>query len=139
MKVNLKLLGDNAFIPSSQRDEELIEKLAKNAIYAVEIKNLDSYSSLQNRALHLWFSQIAESFNDLNIPISALHKPTTKWNGEMFKEMFYRPVLTTIIGKKSTTQLEKQELQLLIESLIRGFAYKGIELPEFPNREMIGG
>jgi len=137
MRINLKLLSDNAFIPISEKDIELVESLKKNVTYSVDVKNLDSYTTRQNRALHLWFTQIANHFNFLQIPISIFHKKKSLWTLEIFKELFYRPVLKSVTKKSSTTQLEKQEFTLIVETFIKAFAMRGVELPEFPNREML--
>ena len=51
------------------------------------------------------------------------------------KEMLFKPVVKSLYTKDSTTKLNKDEFELVIDTLVRYMGQKGITLPEFPNKD----
>jgi hypothetical protein len=51
------------------------------------------------------------------------------------KELIFKPVVKSLYTKDSTTKLNKDEFELIIDTIIRALGTKGIECPDFPNRE----
>jgi hypothetical protein len=88
----------------------------------------------QNKALHLWFRQVAEAlasqefdFRELKIEIA----PTEY----LVKEYMWKPVEKAVTGKTSTTQLEKSEVSEIYDILNKALGEKfGIHIP-FPEDE----
>ncbi len=87
----------------------------------------------QNKALHLWFRQVAEAlrdmdeeydFRDIKVPI----RPTES----LVKEYMWKPIQQALYGSKSTTQLEKMEVADVYDHLNRLLGERfGIHVP-FP-------
>lgn len=88
----------------------------------------------QNKALHLWFEQIADVLNEAGfeqkITIGTADVP---WNKESVKWMF-KKIETAQFGKDHTSDLTTDELTKVSETLNRVLAEKGIHVP-FPNQQ----
>ena len=102
----------------------------------VELKEIKQTRSWrQNRALHLFFQFCADSLNnagfefcyrglkgmDLEIP----------WNGDLFKNMVWRPIQITLFDFESTTKLKTAEINQILDILTRHFASMGLSI-SFP-------
>lgn len=74
-------------------------------------RKTDKRSISQNNALHLYFSQLADAFNDAGIDMRKVLKQDAPipWTGENVKEYLWRPIQKTMLKKESTTQLNKQQ------------------------------
>lgn len=134
MKINLiKQYGN--LLPYSQEDKKKIDEFKDGAIYVVDINNSDKRSLQQNKSIHLWCSQIADYLNKEKFFIQDVIKLNTRWDMLKIKEMIFKPVVKSLYTKDSTTKLNKDEFELIIDTIIRYMAMKGIEIPDFPNRE----
>ena len=134
MKINLiKQYGN--LLPYSQEDKNKIDEFKDGAIYVVEINNSDKRTLQQNRALWLWFTQISDKLNKDSFAIQDVIKLNTKWSPEKTKELIFKPVIKSLYNKESSTKLNKDEFELIIDTIIRALATKGIECPDFPNRK----
>lgn len=125
----------NQLIPYSLEDKEKLESMSDGAVYEVDIKNMDIRTLKQNASLHLWCTQIASSLNDSGLYVSDVLKVETQWNMERVKENIFKPVVEMLYGKKSTTKLNKDEFENIIDSVVLAFANKGIQIPLFPNKD----
>lgn len=135
MKINLKIeMGQ--IVPYSLEDKEALSKL-KDAVYVVDIKNQDMRTIQQNSALHKWCDMIAKHLNDSGLYINTILKAETVWNMEKVKENIFKPVVASLYDKKSTTKLNKDEFEKIIDTITLAFANKGVEIPEFPNKEQL--
>ena len=134
MKINLiKQYGN--LLPYSQEDKNKIDEFKDGCIYVVDINNSDKRTLQQNKSTHLWCSQIADYLNKEKFFIQDVIKLNTKWDMLKVKEMIFKPVVKSLYTKDSTTKLNKDEFELIIDTIIRYMAMKGIEIPDFPNRE----
>ena len=134
MKINLiKQYGN--LLPYSQEDKKKIDEFKDGAIYVVEINNSDKRTLQQNKSCHLWCEQIASKLNKEKFFIQDVIKLNTKWDMLKVKELIFKPVVKSLYTKDSTTKLNKDEFELIIDTIIRALASKGIECPDFPNRE----
>ena len=122
-------------IPCSEKNRELIDEFKDGAIYVVDINNSDKRTLAQNRSLHLWFTQISDKLNKDSFAIQDVIKLNTKWSPEKIKELIFKPVIKSLYNKESSTKLNKDEFELIIDTIIRALGTKGIECPDFPNRE----
>lgn len=134
MKIQLIKRNGN-LIPYSMEDREKVDEFKDGAIYVVEINNSDKRTLAQNRATHKWCEQIASKLNKENFFIQDVIKLNTKWDLLKVKELIFKPVVKSLYTKDSTTKLNKDEFELIIDTIIRALATKGIECPDFPNRE----
>ena len=133
MKIAVKI--SNGYIqPHSDKDIEALKEFG-NGIYEVDIKNMDTRTIQQNRALHLWASMVASTLNNTGMTVPKVIKLETLWSMEKVKELIIKPTIKAIYNKKSTTQLKKDEFTNLIDSIVLAFGTKGIEIPMFPSYE----
>jgi hypothetical protein len=90
----------------------------------------------QNRALHLYFTQLADALNDagFNVQLVLKEKVEIDWNKELIKDILWRTAQNAILGKASTTELSKQEdIDRVYDHLNRHISEKfGIHVP-FPS------
>lgn len=133
MKIALRLLN-NTFIPASKEDAEKVQDFNKNCIYEVDIK-VKKRSSQQNRALHKYCELIAYELNKEKMVIQDVIKINTEWNMERVKELIFKPVVKHLYNKDSTTKLNQNELDKVIDTITYYLAEKGIICPEFPTSE----
>ena len=95
----------------------------------------------QNRAMHKWFSLVAEALNDSgnNVQLVLKQKVDINWNQELVKEILWRPAQKVILGKESTTQLKKGDLDTILDHLNRHlgekFGLEHIPLPSYESEE----
>jgi len=68
-------------------------------------------TSTQNNSLHLWFQLVADELNASGQSKQKVLAKTVElnWDGSSVKEDLWRPVQKALLGKKSTTELSKQE------------------------------
>ena len=102
----------------------------------------EKLTNQQRKALHLWCGQIAtvlrESGMTMNKVIEIMKNfelPPTK---EVVKELVFKPIMTALFKKTSTTELcRKKEIDDISQTMIMNFGKWGITLPPFPSEEEI--
>ena len=100
---------------------------------------IDKRTARQNRALHLYFTLLAETLNDAGLDMRAVLKADIDipWTTSSIKEFIWRPIQELQVGKKSTTELSKWEVSQVWETINRHIGEKfGIHEP-FPSIEEI--
>ena len=133
MKITIQI-RNGYLVPYSKEDADMLSAL-DDAIYQVDIKNMDTRSLAQNRALHLWCSQIAYTLNSSGMYVSQVIKAETEWNMDKVKENIFKPVVKALYDKNSTTKLDKKEFDKIIDTITLALGTKGITIPEFPSYE----
>jgi hypothetical protein len=94
----------------------------------------------QNSALHLWLTMVAGELDKrgftLQDIIKAIKRAEIRPTMENMKECVWKPYQEAALGKKSTTQLEKQEVDVVYEGLNKflGDHFDGIHIP-WPSKE----
>lgn len=99
--------------------------------------NLKVRTSLQNRALHKYFSLLAEALNDSgrSIQTTLRHDVEIPWSSGSVKELLWRPIQEAMTEKQSTTTLDRMEIGQIYEVLNLHLGQKlGIHVP-FPSEE----
>ena len=97
-------------------------------------------SSQQNKALHKYYTLIAETLNDGGYDMKKVLKPSVDipWSKNTVKEYLWRPLQEAYLLKHSTTKLNTKDIDKVIDILTRHLGEKlGIELPSFPSIESI--
>lgn len=92
-------------------------------------------TSQQNRALHLWFTQLANTLNEAGFDMRKVIRPDVEisWSMLSIKNYLWRPLQETILKKKSTTQLTTQEIDQIYDQVNRIIAERtGVFVP-FPS------
>ena len=133
MKIALKK-EFGQLIPYSESDKESLDCIADGAVYEVDIKHQDMRTLRQNRAFWKWAEMLSEFLNDSGYYVQNIIKLETLWNKDRVKTLIFNAVIENM-GKKSSTQLNKKEIDELIDSVTKAFATKGISIPSFPNNE----
>lgn len=94
-------------------------------------------TQFQNNALHLFFSQLAESLNDAGLDMRKVLKPTydMPWTTTTVKEYLWKPFQKSMLRKDSTTDLNKHdEITMVHKTLMRELGQKfGLEYIPFPS------
>ncbi len=92
----------------------------------------------QNRAFHLYFTQLAEELNDAGLDMRKVLKPEVEipWTPENIKNHLWRPIQHAYLNKKSTTELTSQEIDKVYDVFNRHVAKFGIHIP-FPSIETL--
>lgn len=116
--------------------------IGKFKIYGkvLDVENVKTTrTSAQNRALHLWFTQLAQALNEKNFDMRAVIRQDVniEWSGATIKEYLFKPLLKARFGKKSTTQLfksgELDDLYDIINKVIIERTGGEVEVPMFPS------
>ena len=122
--------------PHSDDDYETLQKLS-DAVYQVDIKNLDTRTLQQNKAMHLWCNQIAETLNNNNLYMTGLFGNDIVWSMELVKEQIIKSMIRLLFKIDSTTKLKRKEIDTLIDHIAYIFGEKkGVVMPSFPSREL---
>lgn len=100
---------------------------------------MEKRTGQQNRALHLYFTHLAEALNDAgyNVQLVLSHTMDLDWTPELAKELLWRTAQQALLGKQSTTELNKQqEIDLVYSHLNRYISERfGLHVP-FPSHEL---
>ena len=100
-------------------------------------KELRKRTLQQNKALHKWFSLVGIELTMAGLPVQLVLKKTldVDWDkeGRLVKELLWRRAQMVVLGKTSTTELEKiGDIDLVYDTLNRFLGEKfGIHVP-FP-------
>jgi hypothetical protein len=72
---------------------------------------MEKRTGQQNKALHLYFTHLAQSLNDAgyNVQLILSHAVEVDWTPDLVKELLWRIVQQVTVGKVSTTELNKQQ------------------------------
>lgn len=89
----------------------------------------------QNKALHKYFTMIADILNDAGLDMRVVLKPEIDipWTPKSVKEHLWRPVQEVYLGKRSTTELTTKDINAIYEILNRHLSEKFGTFIAFPN------
>lgn len=93
----------------------------------------------QNKSLHLFYRLLADELNNAGLDMRRTLKPEIDipWNETTVKEYLWRPIQQAQIGKKSTKDLKKNEIDLIYNTLNLHLSEKfGIHV-EFPSYQSL--
>jgi hypothetical protein len=126
------LSSSESFIDAFSYFNKLKEKGATIEINEVK----QTRSNLQNRSLHLYFTFCADALNNAGIEFSyrGINRMEFEipWNGDLFKNMVWKPIQITLFEFESTTKLKTAEINQILDVLSRHFACMGLSVT-FPN------
>ena len=86
----------------------------------------------QNASIHLFCQWISTLYNDNGHTYNNPMGIETTWSMNMVKELIFKPLMFDLLGKKSTTELLSNEVDLIASTIIDYFANLGFNI-EFPN------
>jgi len=97
-------------------------------------------TTAQNRALHLWFTLIAQELNNIGMTFEyrgikqlELNVPYTL---EIVKDFIYKPIIKSMYKLDSTTKLTSQQINEVFDVVNLALAKYDIHLP-FPSIESL--
>jgi hypothetical protein len=91
----------------------------------------------QNKALHLYFTMLANALNEAGLDMKKTLKPEVDipWTTESVKKHLWKPIQEVILEKESTTELDTKDPTLVYEVLNRHMSEKfGISV-EWPTQD----
>jgi len=139
MKLEIKFTIDTPTKPLAKAIQEAKKKYPTADIKPVRETRTDN----QNKALHLFFTFLAEELNEKGFDMRTLIRQEVEisWTPYSIKEYLWRPLQKALLGKKSTTQLDKyQEINLIYDNLNRILIDRTqgeVEIPPFPSDDSL--
>ena len=97
----------------------------------------DHRTSQQNRAMHKYFTLLADALGAAGLDMKKTLKPEIDipWTEYAVKDHLWRPIQRAMLDKESTTELEPSEVSQVYEVLSRHLGQRfGIHVP-FPSRD----
>ena len=107
--------------------------------YSKEEKVEKQRTAQQNRALHVYFTLIADALNDAGLDMKKVLKPEVEipWSPMSVKEFLWRPVMKAQLHKQSTTEMSTRDIDTVFDTINRFLGDKfGVHEP-FPSIEEI--
>jgi hypothetical protein len=135
MKITLTKFKGN-LVPHGEDDREKLDSFADGASYICDIKNMDIRTLKQNSSLHLWCDKIAKLLNSNNLYMKGVFGNDIEWSMDLVKTQIVKATIKKVFDLDSTTKLSRKQIDSLIDYVTIAFASKGIEIPEFPNKEL---
>ena len=94
-----------------------------NSLWEIEIRK-PTRSNLQNKSLHLFCHQIAAELNGVGATCQSISvldgkKVEEDWDTSLVKERIWRRTQMAKLGKKSTTALKTDELDIVAGPIIK--------------------
>lgn len=93
----------------------------------------------QNRALHLWFTQLSTALNEGGYDMRAVIREGVDifWSPFTVKDHLWRPVQKALLGKESTKDLNKDEIDKVFDVINKAVGERcGVHVP-FPSWETL--
>lgn len=121
------------------RFDSYIKTLEGKDIEIVIRKRKKTRTNKQNRALHLYFSQLAKALNDAGYDMKKTIRKDVDipWTGGTVKEFLWRPIQIGHLQIESSTQLKTDDIDKVYDIVNRVICERtGIHIP-FPNMELL--
>ncbi|RJQ67313.1 MAG: hypothetical protein C4519_24260 [Desulfobacteraceae bacterium] len=107
---------------------------------SIEIKKYrKTRTTQQNKALHLWFTQLANELNDNGCDMRQVISQAVDipWSPYTIKEHLFRPTMKTMFGYKSTRLLKTNEIDKIFDVISKAIGERtGLFIP-FPSVETL--
>lgn len=96
-----------------------------------DLKKKKIRSSLQNRALHKYFSLLGEILNDAGYDMKKVLKPEVDipWDKDSVKRFLWKPVQKVIVGHNKTRKLKTDEVNKVFNVVNRFIAKHKVHVP----------
>ncbi len=130
--------GVKAYSPMDAADEAVIGD--KTTIVCDVKGDRSKRTAQQNKAIHKFCSLLAKAFNDSGLDMKAVlaqKEAEVSWTMDSVKDVIWRPIqLALYPDKKSTTQLETNEVDEVYRHIARHMSEKFNINQPFPSRFM---
>lgn len=128
-----------AWVPDTIREWLIfLEKNEGHKVFVEIDRETGIRTPPQNNALHLGLDFIAKALNDAGFDMRKVLKPEIEipWSTKSAKDFLFRPVMKMMTGKESTTELSKQEVSEVWDTLMKFLGEKHhVEYISFPSEE----
>ena len=93
----------------------------------------------QNKVLHLYFTQLAQTLNDSGHDMRRTLKPSVDipWSGETVKEYIFRPIMRAQLNIDSTTELTTKDIDAVFDTISKCLGENIGVHQEFPSIETL--
>ena len=119
-------------------DKCLYFKSHGKTVDLIEKKN--TRTTNQNSALHMLFGIMTNQLNELGLEFHYFGLKgqvlTTRYTPFICKEHLWRPIQITMFGIKSTTKINTEQINEIVDVLSKWFGEKGVVI-QFPSKETI--
>lgn len=106
----------------------------------IELRNIETRTSLQNRSIHLFFTIISEQLNEMGLEFyySGIKGADlcTRYTPTIVKDFFWRPIQIALFDIESTKKINTKQINEISDVIIKFFGEKGIVI-SFPNKEQL--
>lgn len=126
--------GVDCYSPLDAEDVKAIN--GQNTIVCDVKGNRSKRTTLQNRALHMFFTMLGDALNAAgwDMKRTLTKQVEIPWMPGTVKEFLWRPIQSAMLDKDSTTELETNEVSMVYETLNRHTASKlGVSV-SFPDK-----
>jgi len=98
---------------------------------------MERRTAQQNKALHKWFSLLSDELNEKGLDMRVVMKDDWSiwWTEESVKNNLWRPIQEAMFNKKSTTELNTQEINKVFEQIMKSIGEKHEVYIPFPSVE----
>ena len=93
----------------------------------------------QSKALHLYFTQLAEILNESGLDMRKVLKPSISipWTPQTIKENLWKPIMEFQLQKSSTTEMTTKDIDEVYDVINKHIGEQfGISI-EFPSQESL--
>ncbi len=115
-------------------NDSLRTKKSKTNAMKTEDDNTYLRTLQQNRALHKFCTEVANTLNEAGLDIRTTLKPDFEidWSPLLVKELLWKQTQKIVLGKESTTQMTTKEVNEIYEVINRFLAKHGVHIA-FPS------
>lgn len=128
----------NGLIPMDQCKP--YDKLEIGEEIEIDIKNQSVRTILQNKALHKYFTIIANELNDLGIEYQYIGISgktfELRYTTDLVKTFIWKPIQLALFNIESTTKINTQQINEIVDVLTKFFGERGVVV-EFPSIETL--
>jgi len=109
-RFNFQIVEGKMVMPSEEKTNlnVWIESQFPGDFYLEVGKVVNRRTDSQNRALHTYFTLVAEALNDGGFTLDQVVKLDVPFTPALVKELIWRKVQKQVLSKSSTTELDKQ-------------------------------
>ena len=106
------------------------------ALLNFKISEPDLRTIKQNSAMHKYFALLSAKLNEGGLSIVKTLKVDIEWTPTSVKDLLWRPIQISVLDKKSTTKLNRDEITKVYDVLNRALGEKLGMSVEFPTRDL---
>jgi hypothetical protein len=112
--------------------------LIPDGLYTIK-KASTSRSLNQNNSLWLWYTQVAETLNEAGLDVRTFLKDGVEvpWNKNLVHDLMWIKLQIVMTGKESTKEINTEEMNKIMDVIIRTAGERKVELPPFPSIDYI--